>query len=152
MTIDTENKRRSVACILPRSDNDIDRGDRRQVAGLYRGYLVTSNISALRVFNVLEDSRSTAITHFTKDPAGILDYTIRWKNWLEGNTIISSIWTVPVGIVQIAETVLPAGAVVDATVWLASGTVGQINELTNRIVTTDARQDERTISVLIKDK
>ena len=91
----------------------------------------------------------TAITHFTKDPAGIIDYTVRWTSWLpSGDTISSSAWTVPVGIVKTAE----SNDTVDAVIWLASGTVGQIYEVANRIITAGGRQNDQTISILIEDK
>jgi hypothetical protein len=91
----------------------------------------------------------TAETHFVKDPAGIIDYTVRWSSWLpSGDTISSSSWTVPVGIVKVSET----HTVTDAVIFLASGTVGEIYEVTNRIVTAGSRQNDQTISILIEEK
>ena len=91
----------------------------------------------------------TAITHFSKDPAAILDYTVRWVDWLNSDDQIStSTWAVPSGIV----TTTNSNTNSDAVIWLASGTVGQIYEVTNRIITADGRQTEQTISVLIEDK
>jgi hypothetical protein len=91
----------------------------------------------------------TAETHFTKDPAGIIDYTIRWTSWLpSGDTISSSSWTVPPGIVKVSE----ANTTTDAVIFLASGSLGVIYEVTNRIVTTGGRQNDQTISILIEDK
>lgn len=90
-----------------------------------------------------------AETHFTKDPDGIIDYTVRWTGWLpSGDTISSSAWTIPGGIVKTSE----SNNTTDAIVWLASGTVGQIYEVTNRIITTGGRQDDQTISILIEEK
>lgn len=91
----------------------------------------------------------TAETHFTKDPAGIIDYTVRWSSWLaSGDTISSSNWTVPPGIVKVSE----ANTTTDAVIFLASGTVGQIYEVTNRIITAGGRQNDQTISILIEEK
>lgn len=91
----------------------------------------------------------TALTHFTKDPDGIIDYTVRWTSWLpSGDTILSSSWIVPAGIVKVSE----ANTAIDAVIFLASGTVGQICEVTNRIVTAGGRQNDQTISILIEDK
>jgi len=91
----------------------------------------------------------TAETHFTKDPAGIIDYTIRWSSWLpSGDTVLSSTWTVPTGLVKISE----ANTITDAIIFLASGTLGQIYEVTNRIVTAGGRQNDQTISILIEEK
>jgi hypothetical protein len=91
----------------------------------------------------------TAETHFIKDPAGIIDYTVRWSSWLpSGDTISSSSWTVPAGLVKVSE----ANTTTDAVIFLASGTVGQIYEVTNRIITAGGRQNDQTISILIEEK
>jgi hypothetical protein len=91
----------------------------------------------------------TAETHFIKDPAGIVDYTVRWTSWLpSGDTISSSSWTVPAGLVKVSE----ANTDIDAVIFLASGTVGQIYEVTNRIATAGGRQNDQTISILIEEK
>jgi hypothetical protein len=84
-----------------------------------------------------------------KDPAGIIDYGVRWTNWLpSGDTISSSSWTVPAGLVKVSE----ANTTTDAIIFLASGTVGQIYEVTNRIATAGGRQNDQTISILIEEK
>ena len=91
----------------------------------------------------------TAETHFTKDPDAIIDYTVRWSSWLpSGDTISSSNWTVPAGIVKVSE----ANTTIDAVIFLASGTVGIIYEVTNRIITAGGRQNDQTISILIEEK
>ncbi len=92
----------------------------------------------------------TVLTHFTKDPDGIIDYTVRWTAWLpSGDSISSSVWFLPAPeIVKVSE----ASTSTDAVIFLASGTVGQIYEVTNRIVTAGARQNDQTISILIEDK
>jgi hypothetical protein len=91
----------------------------------------------------------TALTHFTKDPDGIIDYTVRWTSWLpSGDTLSSSTWIVPAGIVKVSE----SNDTVDAVIFLASGTVGVIYPLTNRIVTAGSRQNDQTISILIEEK
>jgi hypothetical protein len=92
----------------------------------------------------------TAQAHFTKDPDGIIDYTVRWTSWLpSGDTISSSNWSLPAPeIVKVSE----SNDTVDAVIFLASGTVGTIYEVTNRIVTAGGRQNDQTISILIEDK
>jgi hypothetical protein len=91
----------------------------------------------------------TAETHFIKDPAGIIDYTIRWSSWLpSGDTISASSWIIPAGIVKVSE----ANNTIDAVIFLASGTVGVIYPITNRIVTVGGRQNDQTISILIEEK
>jgi hypothetical protein len=93
---------------------------------------------------------TTVEPHFIKDPNGIIDYTVRWTSWLgTGDTISSSSWIMPAGdIVQVAT----SNSTVDAVIRLASGTVGQLYEITNRIITANGEQNDQTISVLIRNK
>jgi hypothetical protein len=59
MAIDTENKRRSVAHILPIPDNEIDQADRQQVAWIYSGILVIQLLGEVftRLYNVPAEDR-----------------------------------------------------------------------------------------------
>jgi hypothetical protein len=60
MAIDTENKRRSIARVLPVPDgNIINQADRQQVAWIYSGILVIQllgDVSA-RIYNVPKEDR-----------------------------------------------------------------------------------------------
>lgn len=92
-----------------------------------------------------------AETHFTKDPNATIDFTVRWSSWLaSGDTISSSSWVLPAGttLVKTSE----SNNTTDAIIWLASGTLGEIYEITNRIVTAGGRKGDQTISILIKEK
>lgn len=86
--------------------------------------------------------------HFTKDPDGVLDYQIDWSDWLGTDTIVTSTWTVGTGITKDSDT----NTTTTATIWLSGGTAGTTYELTNEIVTTDGRTDNRTIYVTVKEK
>ncbi len=59
MAIDTENKRRSVAHILPIPDSDINQADRQQVAWIYSGILVIQLLGEVqsRLYNVPAEDR-----------------------------------------------------------------------------------------------
>jgi hypothetical protein len=59
MAIDTEDKRRSVAHILPIPDSDIDQADRQQVAWIYSGILVIQLLGEVqtRLYNVPAEDR-----------------------------------------------------------------------------------------------
>jgi hypothetical protein len=86
---------------------------------------------------------------FVKDPAAVLDYRVDWSDWLEtGDTIESSMWTVSPGLTQTFVTFDGTSA----TVWLAGGSAGSDYQLTNRIVTTDGRTDERTFRVQVRQR
>lgn len=87
-----------------------------------------------------------------KDPQAKLDYAIDWTAWLQASeTITTSTWTAPTGITKM---VTPAESVVGgkATVWLQGGTVGQSYAVVNHIITSQGREDERTLLILISDR
>ena len=85
---------------------------------------------------------------FKKDPSAILDYSIDWSLWLDGDTIQSSSWTVPQGLTKASET----NNSTTATVWLSGGTVDQTYTVTNRITTANGRTDERSILIKVEDR
>ena len=86
---------------------------------------------------------------FTKDPAGVLDYTFDWADWLAvGDTIQTSTWSVPTGITQVTTAL--AGA--KASIWLSGGTAGTTYRVTNHIVTTGGRTDERSFTIIMLNK
>jgi hypothetical protein len=96
----------------------------------------------------------TPQTHFSKDPNAIIDYTVRWRDWMaSGDAIQSSEWILPTNstLVKVSEAFIATGTF-DAIIFLASGTVGQIYQITNRITTTGGRQNDQTISILIEEK
>ena len=85
---------------------------------------------------------------FIKDPQSILDYTVDWATWLVSDTISTSTWTVPTGLTKVID----SKTTTTATVWLSGGTVGQIHEVTNEIVTAGGRTDDRTIIIAVQQK
>lgn len=84
-----------------------------------------------------------------KDPDAILDYPIDWSAWLEDDTIATSEWVAHDDGITIDNDTNTATVTV---VWLSGGTVGERYRLTNHIVTAAGREDDRTISVRIRDK
>ena len=87
--------------------------------------------------------------NFYKDPDAILDYVIDWSDWLTGTeTISTSTWIVPSGITEESS----SNTTTTATIWLSSGTVPLGYKVVNRIVSSDNREDDRSIFIRIKDK
>ena len=84
-------------------------------------------------------------SRFLKDPNAVLDYVVDWTTWLNGDTIATSVWTVPSGITQDSE----SESTTSATVWLSGGTVGETYQLVNRITTAGGRTEDRTIRITI---
>lgn len=88
----------------------------------------------------------------TKDPDDEKDYKISWGPQLApfGDTIASSSWIVPEGIVKFDESFTTN----TATVWLRGGTLDSDYELVNRIVTnsTPPRRLDHTITIRVRQR
>lgn len=78
---------------------------------------------------------------FPKDPNAVLDYTLDWSLWLNGDTISTSTWTVPGGITKVLDT----KTATSTTVWMSVGTLATSYSVVNKIVTVNGRTEERTI-------
>lgn len=102
-----------------------------------------------------------------KDPNATLDYSRDWNRnaagaadgtgWLgAGETITASTWVIeskpddPNPLSQ--ATPAPSQVAGKATIWLSGGTAGKRYKVTNRIVTSQGRTDERTTTVDVKEK
>lgn len=86
---------------------------------------------------------------FLKDPSAVLDYQVDWSAWLAAaETISTSTWTVPNGITADSD----SHTTTTATIWLSAGTVGTTYTLTNHIVTSAGRIDDREITVKIRNR
>lgn len=88
---------------------------------------------------------------YTKDPDAKLDYAIDWTAWLvDGDTLTAATWTVPTGITQ--ATPAPSVAANKATIWLSGGTVGTSYLITCHGTTAQGREDDRSITILVKNR
>ena len=86
---------------------------------------------------------------FTKDPDANLDYSVDWSDWLvTGDNIASTLWTVPAGLTKGAES--EADGI--CTIYLSGGTAGSDYEVACRITTAAGRIDERTITVMVRQR
>lgn len=86
------------------------------------------------------------------DPAATLDYAVDWTAWLQtGETITTATWTIPAGITQPAGKP-PTVTGGKATVWLTGGTPGTRYPITCHITTSAGRQDERTMTIDVRER
>jgi len=86
----------------------------------------------------------------TKDANAVLDYTLDWSQWLTtGDNLATSTWITAPGLV-IDSDVLEADNT--TTVWLSGGTAGMTYIVTNRITTTGARTEDRSITVFVTER
>lgn len=81
-----------------------------------------------------------------KDPDEVLDYQVDWSTALGGDTIASSVWTLPSGITQDSSTLNDTAT----TIWLSGGTDGSRYDLTNRITTAAGRTFEQHVSIFVR--
>lgn len=89
------------------------------------------------------------MTSYIKDPAAKLDYGKRWDAWLAaGETIASHAVTADTGIT--VGTTSHTDSVV--TAWLTGGTAGTDYKVTLHIATNQGREDERTITIKVRDR
>lgn len=91
---------------------------------------------------------SSPILTFNKDPNAVLDYTIDWKDWLGDDAILTSSWTLPVGITSAGVTFSSS----TATVWLSGGTAGVSYSIYNQITTVGGRTEKRTFKINAIDR
>jgi hypothetical protein len=91
----------------------------------------------------------SSTSRFVKDPDAVLDYQVDWTTWLAtGETITASSWTLATGIVQDSE----SHDGTTATIWLSGGTTGQRYLATNHVVTSQGREDDRTITIDVRER
>lgn len=90
-----------------------------------------------------------AASDHKKDPDAVLDWVWDWNEWLDdGETIATSTFITSVGLTVNSE----SNTTKTATVWLSGGTVGQVYQVTNRIVTSAGRIDDRSITIRVSER
>lgn len=89
------------------------------------------------------------IASFTKDPDDVLDYSVDWTRWLDGDTVATSTWlaSVPAGLTPSNDDEADGVTVV----FLAGGTDGVDYKVANRITTAGGRTVEVTIQIRVRD-
>lgn len=83
----------------------------------------------------------------TKDPDSIKDYQSDWTDWLDGDTIATSDFTVPSGLTRQSQSTTTT----ISTVWLSGGTPGRTYSIVHRITTAAGRKDDRTIKLSVAE-
>lgn len=84
---------------------------------------------------------------FTKRSTAILTYTEEYATLLGADTIATSTWIVPGGITSDAET----DDADTTTITLSGGTDGEDYFLRNHIVTAAGLEDDRYLTILVRD-
>lgn len=81
-----------------------------------------------------------------KDPDEVLDYGLDWTARLVGDTISTSQWIVPDGIVKGID----SHDDTSTTIWLSGGKIDETYEMTNRVVTAGGRTMDQSVKLKIK--
>jgi len=86
---------------------------------------------------------------FKKDPDAVLDFGFDWSDWLaSGETLTASTWTVPAGISEGAN----QRDGTSVLIWLSAGTAGESYLISCKIVTSDDRTDERSLTIMVEER
>lgn len=89
-----------------------------------------------------------SIRTWTKDPNAVLDYTLDWTKWLDGDTLSSATFTVPNGVTKDDE----SNDTTTATVWVSGGTAGTSYVIRCRVTTAAGRTEDRSFTLLVDDR
>lgn len=89
-----------------------------------------------------------SIQVFNKDPDARKDYGFDWTDWLDGDTISASSWTVPSGITNYSESNTTTGT----TIWLSGGTQGEDYIVTNQITTAGGVIEQRSLKIQVRNQ
>jgi hypothetical protein len=100
-----------------------------------------------RIYYVSRVKESFPMQLFRKSPTEVSDYTFDWSKWLGTETITSSTWVLPGDFSQPQSASFTTKT---TTLWLGGGNASVENyEVTNRIVTSGGRTQERTMRIWV---
>ena len=85
---------------------------------------------------------------FEKDPEAVLDYQVDWSNWLDEDTIATSVWVAQTGLTVDSDT----ETTTTATAIVSGGTAGSTYTLENKITTAGGLTDERTLYIVCVER
>jgi hypothetical protein len=88
------------------------------------------------------------IATYSKEEDATTTYAIDWAEWLDGRTIASSSWGVPVGLVNEAD----SNTTTTTTIQLSGGTWGQSFTVTNTVTLNTADVEERSFVINIQQE
>lgn len=86
---------------------------------------------------------------YVKDPDAVLDYGFDWSDWLAtGEVITTSTWSVTTGLTKDSDSSNDTAT----TIWVNGGTAGLSYTITNHIITSAGRADDRSHTIKVKDR
>jgi len=92
------------------------------------------------------------VSYYLKDPGSRVTYAIDWLPYLDGETIVESLWTV-----EPSETggLASSDEVQEETrtaACLSGGVVGHVYSVSNRVTLSDGSIDERSICLRVEQR
>jgi hypothetical protein len=85
-----------------------------------------------------------------KDPSAIKDYTLDFTKWLvDGDVIDTVVWTVPADVIKVDEGIRPGN--LKAWVKIGGGDLGKNYMITAHVVTAQAREDDKSFRLVIRE-
>lgn len=88
---------------------------------------------------------------FIKDPDAFLDYTLDWSQWLQGDSILSTSFTIT-GDDAVLQIGFATTTPTTATVWLSGGTDGALYGVTCEVTTAQGRIDDRSFQIQVNER
>lgn len=97
-------------------------------------------------------------SYIDKDPNAVLNYTVDWTDWIDGDTIATSTWavttystsTVDTNVLTVDATAIQVNK--KAIVTLSSGTVGNVYNVRNTITTANDLTESRAFRVKVVNR
>ena len=84
-----------------------------------------------------------------KDPDSIIDYGVDWATWLaSGETITTSTWPELGDLTSVSE----SNTTTATAIFISGGVLGATYTLTNRIVTSAGRTEDRSMYIACQEK
>lgn len=95
------------------------------------------------------------MAQFRKDPDALLDYKVDWNSWLGTSDHIVSVCAfvdddAEAAGFRVAASVVSAN--VSHIIWLSAGVVGDVYNITSRIVTNAGRRNDQSFTIEIVEK
>jgi hypothetical protein len=92
------------------------------------------------------------MSFYLKDPRSRVDYAIDWAVYLDGQTIVASLWTiapVELGGIEVDEDSFSPDR---TAARLTGGITGHCYSISNLVTLTDGTSDARSIALRVEDR
>ena len=92
------------------------------------------------------------MSFYLKDPGASVDYAIDWSQYLDGETIVASAWSVAPeeeGGVAIEDASFDTDR---AAARMSGGVAGHVYSLSNQVTLSDGSSDARSIALRVEER